>query len=59
MKKMGFKITRINGWKGLRGERARIIIRPKSFGKRVSYLSQLYFIRQPKYAFQILCLKNV
>lgn len=59
MRQMGFDIIGINGWKPLRGPRARIIIRPKSFWKRMSYLSQLYVTKNPLYAFQILCVKNL
>ena len=59
MRKLGFDITGINGIKHLRGERANIIFWPKIFWKRVSYLSQLFVKNKPKYAFQILCVKNL
>ena len=59
MRQMGFDIIGINGWKALRGPRARITIRPKSFWKRMSYLSELYVTKNPQYAFQILCVKNL
>ena len=59
MRQMGFDIIGINGWKPLRGPRARITIRPKSFWKRMSYLSELYVTKNPQFAFQILCVKNL
>ena len=55
MREMGFEIIGINGWKALRGERAKIAIRPISFWKRISYLSGLYVTKNPEFAFQILC----
>ena len=59
MRQMGFDIIGINGWNALRGPRARITIRPKSFWKRMSYLSELYVTKNPQFAFQILCVKNL
>ena len=59
MREMGFEIIGINGWKALRGERAKITIRPISFWKRISYLTGLYVTKNPKFAFQILCIKNL
>ena len=59
MRQLGFEIIGINGWKALRGERAKITIRPISFWKRISYLSGLFVTKNPKFAFQILCIKNL
>ena len=59
MQQMGFKVIGINGYKPLRGERANIIFWPTIFWKRISYLSQLIVKNKPRYAFQILCVKNL
>ena len=59
MQQMGFKVIGINGYKPLRGERANITFRPTIFWKRISYLSQLIVKNKPRYAFQILCVKNL
>jgi ubiquinone/menaquinone biosynthesis C-methylase UbiE len=58
MKKMGYKIIGIRGWKKLRGEYASIKYKPELFWKIISEITQIYTKRFPEHAFQILCVKN-
>lgn len=59
MKKLGYRVIGINGWKFLRGEMASIRFRPKFLWWRVSLLSQYFTTRNSKYAFAILCIKEM
>ncbi|MFH1005017.1 MAG: class I SAM-dependent methyltransferase [Bacteroidota bacterium] len=59
MKKLGYKITGINGWKFLRGEFAEMRWNPKVFWGRISLISQYFTTRNPKNAFAILCVKEM
>lgn len=62
MKKLGYRVLGINGWKGffgVNGERAEVVWRPKVFWGKVSLLSQRFTERNPNYAFQILCIKEI
>jgi hypothetical protein len=59
MRKVGYKVTGINGWRPLRGEFARIRWRPKVFWGRISLLTQYFTTKNPKHAFAILCVKEM
>ncbi|UCH62681.1 MAG: class I SAM-dependent methyltransferase [Fidelibacterota bacterium] len=59
MKAMSFRVIGINGWKTLRGERAQIRWRPTFFWRRISFLTQIITTKYPRYAFQILCIKEM
>ncbi|MBI3037327.1 class I SAM-dependent methyltransferase [Candidatus Woesearchaeota archaeon] len=59
MKKLGYHVIGINGWKPLRGEQASIKLRPKLFWQIISDLTQLLTRNRPEKAFQILCVKSV
>lgn len=59
MKKFGYRVTGINGWKKLRGEMAVVKYRPRVLWGRISLLSQYFTTKNPKNAFAILCVKEV
>ncbi len=60
MKKRGYSVIGINGWKPLRSEGAQIRFRPRFLWKNISLITQILFARHfPKTAFQILCFKNI
>jgi len=58
MKKRGYKVIGINGWKPLRGECARLRFWPKYFWLRISEITQFFVRNKPEKAFQILCVKT-
>jgi hypothetical protein len=58
MKKLGFRVIGINGWKPLRTEMAAIRYRPWFFWRIISDISQLFVRNRPEKAFQILCIKD-
>lgn len=58
MEKRGYEVIGINGWKPLRGEFVKLKYRPRFFWQIVSDFTQLYTRKNPKAAFQILCIKN-
>ncbi len=58
MRKRGYHIIGINGWKPLRGECARIRFWPRKIWNIISHITQLYTRNKPELAFQILCIKN-
>lgn len=57
MRRLGFRVAGINGWKPLRGERTRIRWRPAILWESTSRASEVVTIRQPRFAFQLLCVK--
>jgi SAM-dependent methyltransferase len=59
MQDLGYKIIGINGWKSLRGEYAIIKFKPIFLWTLLSDITQLYVRNKPKYAFQILCVKEL
>jgi 2-polyprenyl-3-methyl-5-hydroxy-6-metoxy-1,4-benzoquinol methylase len=59
MEKMDFRVIGMNGWKLLRGEVAAIKWRPSAFWESVSLLTQMVTTNHPKYAFQLLCIKDL
>lgn len=59
IKKLGFRVMGINGWKPLRGEYSLIKWRPKWLWTPISWLSQLVVTNQPERAFQLLCIKEI
>ena len=59
MKKRGYRIVGINGWKPLRGEGALIRFWPKYFWKIVSDITQKFTRNNPKKAFALLCVKSL
>ncbi|MBI2140927.1 class I SAM-dependent methyltransferase [Candidatus Woesearchaeota archaeon] len=58
MKRLGYKVTGINGWKPLRGAYAAIRLKPKFAWSLLSDLTQLFTGNHPEYAFQLLCVKE-
>lgn len=59
MKKLGYKLIGIAGWKVLRGEFAHMRWKPKVFWGRISLLSQYFTTKNPKHAFEIMCVKEM
>ena len=59
MKDLGFQVYGQGGLKYLRGDQARIKYRPEFFWSRLSYISQKIVEENPKYSFQLLCVKNL
>ena len=59
MRKLGFSVTGINGYRKLRGEFAAIKYKPKVFWGRISLLSQIFTTKNPRNAFGILCVKHL
>jgi len=59
MQDLGYNIIGINGWKPLRGEYARINYKPLFLWTLLSDITQLFVRNNPKYAFQILCVKEL
>lgn len=56
MQQRGYRVTGINGWKPLRGERA-LVRAPRALCEPLSFLSQSIVEARPQHAFQILCVK--
>ena len=59
MRKMGYRVRGINGWKPLRTENARIAWQPSFFWGKVSLLSQPLVAGCPEQAFHLLCVKDL
>lgn len=59
MSKLGFRVVGLRGWKHLRGEMSYLKYRPKIFFYLLSEFSQLIVRFFPKYAYQILCIKDI
>jgi SAM-dependent methyltransferase len=57
LKKLGFIVIGINGWKPFRGELAKIRFKPKYFWLILSDFSQKFVRNRPKHAFQLLAIK--
>ncbi len=58
MKKRGFKVIGINGWKFLKGEYGLLKFKPRFFWFGIAHLTQLFVRNYPAKAFQILCVKE-
>ena len=59
MQKRGYKVIGIHGHKSLRKEYANLRYKPKFFWQVFSDITQLFTRNNPKYAFQILCVKKL
>src|SRR3989338_1055610 len=59
MKKEGFEVYGVNGWKPLRGGRAAIKWHPKLFWELISILSEPITYVFPNHAFQMFCVKKL
>lgn len=57
MKKRGYDVIGINGWKQLRGERTSVRFWPKYFWLFISDMTQFFVKNKPDKACQILCTK--
>lgn len=54
----GYRIRGINGFKPLRGGMAEVRWRPVAVWERVTRLTQGLFVRRPRWAFQLLCVRD-
>lgn len=59
MKKLGFKVYGMSGFKWLRGEMGELKFKPRSLWRLISSLTQLPAYFFPRLAFQILCVKEL
>jgi len=59
LRKLGFKIYGINGWKKLRGNKGLIRHKPFFFWKIISDLSQKAIYWYPEFAFQLFAVKKI
>jgi len=58
LRKMGYKVYGMNGWKKLRGYQGNIKYRPQSIWLRISNVSQWLAYYYPKMAFQLFAVKK-
>jgi len=58
MKKMGYKVFGMSGYKGFRSEHAKIKYKPNFLWKIISDFSQIFVKNNPKYSFQLLGIKE-
>lgn len=58
MRRLGYRVIGINGWKPLRGKNASIKLWPKKIWKWIARRTQLIVRDRPELAFQILCIKD-
>lgn len=59
MKKMGFKVVGLRGWKGFRGEMSYLKYKPKLLFYILSTITQFFVRNNSDLAFQILCIKEL
>lgn len=59
MQKFGYRVIGVGGWKPLRGERSEPRWKPTPLWARISFLTQPFTTKNPKHAFQILCIKDM
>lgn len=59
MRRRGYSILGLSGWKPLRKEFAEIRYAPEPFWLRVSIATQPLVVHFPRFAFQLLCVKQV
>jgi len=59
LKNLGFKVYGINGWKFLRGNKARIRFWPFDFWNKISQITENFAYKHPKVAFQLFCIKDI
>jgi hypothetical protein len=59
MRDLGYRVVGINGWRPLRTERAEFRFRPTPLVARISFLTQSLVTHRPRYAFQLLCVKDL
>lgn len=59
MKQRDYYVIGINGWKTLRGELGQIRYRPMRLWTFISIITQKYTRNHPKFAFHLLCIKNM
>jgi hypothetical protein len=58
-KNLEFKVFGQGGLKPLRGERAELRYRPSFIWSRISYITQILLRNNPKYSYQLLCVKSL
>jgi hypothetical protein len=55
----GYRVLGANGWKPLRVERGELRWRPRLPWRYVSSATQLIVLHRPRFAFQLLCVKDI
>jgi SAM-dependent methyltransferase len=55
----GYRVTGMSGWKPLRGDYALPTLKPRRLGSRLSILTEPFATRFPKYAFQLLAIRDM
>lgn len=59
MRRLGYEVEGMTGWRPLRGEEALPAWRPKFFWERVARLTEPFVRKRPELAFQLLCVKRL
>jgi SAM-dependent methyltransferase len=59
MRKKGFRVIGLMGWKSLRETKGSLKFSPKTFWSIISTLTQLVVKNRPRWAFQIFCVKEL
>jgi len=59
LRKLGFNVFGISGWKGLRGYKGSVKYKPAFLWARISDLTQKITYHYPKLAFRLLAVKRV
>lgn len=59
MRKRGYRVIGINGWRPLRGEYGYVRFKPKLLWALLSDLTEFVVRSKPEHAFQILCVKEI
>lgn len=59
MRRQGYEVTGLFGWKPLRGGCANMRFRPRRFWQTISIATQPVVRRRPEYAFALLCVKRL
>ena len=55
----GYRVYGMNGWRRLRIEGGKPLLRPRIVGEIICSLTQMITFKRPQYAFQLLCIKNI
>lgn len=59
MRRLGYAVRGLYGWKPLRGERAEPVLRPRALGGSLALWTQPLVRSRPEHAFHLLCVKDV
>jgi SAM-dependent methyltransferase len=59
MRRLGYRVIGLSGWRPLRGEHGRITRRPRLLWEDLSLATTFITEQRPDWAFQILCVKQI